>query len=276
MTSRVVPDVGTIGVQVGCQFDLRLSNATTAVLQVTPHGDQTATITSQRWEGAIPRSSYADEFANRCERFVLPAGEVRLAYSAEVSVSALADEQTWEARETPVDELPDELLRWVLPSRFCQPDELGSDAWRIFGSVAPGWARVQAICDFVNGHLAFVHGSSNPWTTAADAYRSGQGVCRDFAHLAITFCRALNIPARYAFGYIPNIGIPPPYEPADFCAWFEVYLSGRWHTFDARINEPRIGRVLVGRGRDAVDVAQMTSFGAVDLLGFVVKADPLA
>ena len=275
MTDWATPDVGTIGLHVGCQFDLRSSNPTTAVLQVAPHGDQTASITGEWWAVTIPHRPYADEFANRCERFELPAGEVRLAYSAEVSVSALADEQAWDARETPVDELADELLRWVMPSRFCQPDELGGDAWHIFGSVTPGWTRVQAICDFVNAHLAYVHGSSNPWTTAADAYRSGQGVCRDFAHLAITFCRALNIPARYAFGYIPDIGNPPPYELMDFAAWFEVYLSGRWHTFDARLNQPRIGRVLVGRGRDAVDVAQMTSFGAVELLGFAVTADRL-
>ena len=136
MTSRVAPDSGTIGLQVGCQFDLRSSNPTTAVLQVAPHGDQTATITGESWDGAIPHRRYADEFDNRCERFALPAGELRLAYSAEVSVSALADEQAWDARETPIDELPDELLRWVMPSRFCQPDELGSDAWRMFGPVA--------------------------------------------------------------------------------------------------------------------------------------------
>jgi transglutaminase-like putative cysteine protease len=232
MTDWVTPDGDAIRLHVGCQFDLRSLDATTAVLQVAPHGNQPATITGEWWGGAIPHRPYLDELA-------------------------------------------DDLLRWVMPSRFCQPDELGSDAWHIFGSVAPGWARVQAICDFVNAHLAYVHGSSNPWTTAADAYRSGQGVCRDFAHLAITFCRALNIPARYAFGYIPDIGNPPPYEVMDFAAWFEVYLSGRWHTFDARLNQPRIGRVLVGRGRDAVDVAQMTTFGPVALLGFVVTADQL-
>ena len=126
-----------------------------------------------------------------------------------------------------------------MPSRFCLPDELGHEAWQRFGHLAPGWARVQAIVDFVHGHLTWVAGASNPWTTAADAYRAGQGVCRDFAHLAITFCRALNIPARYVFGYIPDIDVPPPTEPMDFAAWFEVYLDGRWHTFDARNNTPR-------------------------------------
>ena len=169
-------------------------------------------------------------------------------------------------------DLPDEVLNFVMPSRFCLPDELGHEAWQRFGDLAPGWRRVQAIVDFVHGHLEFVPGASNPWTTAADAYRSGQGVCRDFAHLAITFCRALNIPARYVFGYIPAIGVPAADEPMDFAAWFEAYLDGRWHTFDARNNRPRVGRVIVGRGRDAVDVALITSFGPLTLTGFRVWA----
>ena len=162
-----------------------------------------------------------------------------------------------------------------MPSRFCLPDELGHEAWQRFGDLAPGWARVQTIVDYVHGHLEFVPGASNPWTTAADAYRAGQGVCRDFAHLAITFCRALNIPARYVFGYIPNIGVPPPAEAMDFAAWFEAYLDGRWHTFDARNNRPRIGRVVVGRGRDATDVALITSFGPLTLTAFEVRAEPV-
>jgi transglutaminase-like putative cysteine protease len=152
---------------------------------------------------------------------------------------------------------------------------LGHEAWQRFGQVTPGWGRVQAIVDYVHGHLEFVPGASNPWTTAADAYRAGQGVCRDFAHLTITFCRALNIPARYVFGYIPDIGVPPPSEPMDFAAWCEVYLDGRWYTFDARNNVPRIGRVVVGRGRDAVDVALITSFGPLTLTDFQVRAEAL-
>ena len=275
MTSWVSPDVGTIGLQVGCQFDLRSSNPTTAVLQVAPHGDQTASITAEWWDVAIPHRPYLDEFANRCERFELPAGEVRLAYSAEVSVSAVADEQAWDARETPVDELADDLLRWVMPSRFCQPDELGSDAWHMFGSVTPGWARVQAICDFVNAHLAYVHGSSNPWTTAADAVPVGTGRVPRLRAPGDHVLPSAQHPRPLRVRLHPRHRQPPPYELMDFAAWFEVYLSGRWHTFDARLNQPRIGRVLVARGRDAVDVAQMTSFGAVDLLGFAVKADRL-
>jgi transglutaminase-like putative cysteine protease len=180
------------------------------------------------------------------------------------------------AAEVPVASLPDDVLSFVMPSRFCLPDELGHEAWQRFGHLAPGWGRVQAIVDFVHGHLTWVAGASNPWTTAADAYRAGQGVCRDFAHLAITFCRALNIPARYVFGYIPDIEAPPPTEPMDFAAWFEAYLDGRWHTFDARNNTPRVGRVIVGRGRDAVDVALITSFGPLTLTGFRVHAEELA
>jgi transglutaminase-like putative cysteine protease len=177
--------------------------------------------------------------------------------------------------ETPVASLPDDVLCFVMPSRFCLPDELGHEAWQRFGALTPGWGRVQAIVDYVHDYLQFVPGASNPWTTAADAYRAGQGVCRDFAHLAITFCRALNIPARYVFGYIPDIDIPPgPLEAMDFAAWFEVYLDGRWHTFDARNNRPRTGRVVVGRGRDAVDVALTTSFGPLTLTDFEVRAEP--
>ena len=265
----------TLRVQIGCEFSLRSANPTSAVLQVAPHNDQGARVQAEWWGGVVDHHQYIDAFTNRCERFALPAGDFKITYRADVEVSAAADEQNWDAQETSIDYLPDEMLRWLMPSRFCQPDELGSEAWRLFGGTAPGWARVQNICDFVHNHLQFMHGSSNPWTTAADAYRMGQGVCRDYAHLAITFCRAMNIPARYAFGYIPDIGVPVPVEAMDFCAWFEVFLGGRWYTFDARNNQPRVGRVLVGRGADAVDVAQVTSFGAIDLLYFTVQADQL-
>jgi transglutaminase-like putative cysteine protease len=179
------------------------------------------------------------------------------------------------ADEVPVALLPDEVVSFVMPSRVCLTDELGHEAWQRFGGLTPGWDRVQTIVDYVHDYLEFVPGASNPWTTAVDAYRAGQGVCRDFAHLAITFCRALNIPARYVFGYIPDIDVPPPSEPMDFAAWFEVYLDGGWHTFDARNNTPRVGRVIVGRGRDAVDVALLTSFGPLTLTGFEVRADSI-
>jgi transglutaminase-like putative cysteine protease len=229
----------------------------------------------EQWHTGSDHHGYIDLYENRCERFTIDSGSSRIAYEAELLLTDPADVIEPDAPETPVASLPDEVLSFIMPSRFCLPDELGNDAWQRFGDWAPGWARVQAIVDFVHGYLEFVPGASNPWTSAADAYRARQGVCRDFAHLAITFCRALNIPARYVFGYLPDVGVPPPDEPMDFAAWFEAYLDGRWHTFDARNNTPRVGRVVVGRGRDAVDVALITSFGSVTLTGFQVRADQI-
>jgi transglutaminase-like putative cysteine protease len=230
----------------------------------------------EQWDTSCDHHGYVDLYENRCERFMIDSGERRIAYAAELVLTDPADVIEPDATETPVESLPDEVLSFVMPSRFCLPDELGHEAWQRFGDLPPGWERVQAVVDFVHDHLEFVPGASNPWTTAADAYRAGQGVCRDFAHLAITFCRALNIPARYVFGYIPDVGVPPAAEPMDFAAWFEAYLGGRWHTFDARNNRPRVGRVVVGRGRDAIDVALITSFGPLQLTGFQVRAEPIA
>jgi transglutaminase-like putative cysteine protease len=258
---------------VGCELDVVAAGPTTAVAQVAPHGQQAVMLHRETWDTVDWRHLYFDINGNRCERLSLQSGPTRIAYRADVSVSGAPDEVAWEAREVPPDELPDELLRWIMPSRFCQPDELGNDAWALFGSLEPGWSRVQAICDFVHGHLEYQAGSSNPWTTAADVYHSQQGVCRDFAHLAISFCRALNIPTRYVFGYIPAIASPQAHEEMDFAAWFEVWLADRWYTFDARNNTPRTGRVVVGRGNDAVDVAMLTSLGPLDLVGFKVFAD---
>jgi len=266
--------VDALRLVVGSEFEVHAPQPTSAVLLVAPHGVEGVTIDRSEWTTVDPHHHYADAFGNSCERFALRAGHSRIAYQAEVTTTAAPDDWASDALEIDPSYLPDVYLQWMAPSRFCQSDELGSTAWSLFGSLPPGGTRVQAVCDFVHDHLEFTPGSSNPWTTAADAYRARQGVCRDFAHLAVTFCRALNIPARYAFGYLPDVGLAPPYAPMDFAAWFEVYLDGRWYTFDARNNEPRIGRVVVGRGRDAVDVAMLTSFGHVDLVGFRVQADP--
>jgi transglutaminase-like putative cysteine protease len=265
----------TLALSLGCTFDLESNQPAAAVMQVAPAPQPGLSIHNERWDIGAYHHCYVDHYGNRCERFELAAGATRVVYEAEVVLSAPADVIEPDALETPVALLPDDVLSFVMPSRFCLPDELGHEAWQRFGDLAPGWTRVQTIVDYVHDHLEFVPGASNPWTTAADAYRARQGVCRDFAHLAITFCRALNIPARYVFGYIPHIGIPVPAEPMDFSAWFEAYLGGRWHTFDARINRPRVGRVIVGRGRDAVDVALITSFGPLTLTGFEVRADPV-
>jgi transglutaminase-like putative cysteine protease len=261
---------------VGCAFEFDAAQAVGAVMQVAPRPQPGVRMRREQWRTESDHHGYVDHYSNRCERFELVPGRCEIAYEAELLLADPADSIAPDVLETPVAALPDETLSFVMPSRFCLPDELGHEAWQRFGGVAPGWGRVQAVVDFVHAHLEWVPGSSNPWTTAADAYRAGQGVCRDFAHLAITFCRALNIPARYVFGYIPDIDVPPVAEPMDFAAWFEAYLDGQWYTFDARNNMPRTGRVVVGRGRDAVDVALLTSFGPLTLTGFAVTAEPLS
>jgi transglutaminase-like putative cysteine protease len=268
-----LPSREALALTVGCRFELHSVQPAAAIMQVAPFPEPGVRIAGERWDTRADHHGYVDHYGNRCERFELPTGGSRVAYDAQVVLTHPADLVAPDALELPVASLPHEVLSFVMPSRFCLPDELGHEAWQRFGDLAPGWGRVQAIVDYVHSHLEWVAGASNPWTTAADAYRAGQGVCRDFAHLAITFCRALNIPARYVFGYIPNIGVPPPHEPMDFAAWFEAYLDGGWHTFDARNNTPRVGRVVVGRGRDAVDVALITSFGPLTLTGFEVRAE---
>ena len=255
----------------GCTFGLQTPQPVSAVLQVAP-SEPSEQLLAERWDTPAEHHGYLDLHGNRCERFMIPAGATQIVYAADVLLASPADRIAPGTPETPVMALPDAQLAYVMPSRFCLPDELGHEAWQRFGDLTPGWERVQAVVDFVHDHLEWVAGASNPWTTAVDAYRAGQGVCRDFAHLAISFCRALNIPARYVFGYIPEIDAPLPVEPMDFAAWFEVYLDGGWHTFDARNNRARIGRVVVGRGRDAVDVALITSFGPVALTAFEVRA----
>jgi transglutaminase-like putative cysteine protease len=262
-----------LALTVGCDFGLDSVQPAEAIMQVAPLDEPGVSIRQERWNTGAQHHGYLDQYGNRCERFELTSGGSRVSYEAQVVVAAPADVIEPGAREVPVAQLPDSVLNFIMPSRFCLPDELGHEAWQRFGDLAPGWTRVQTIVDYVHGQLEFVPGASNPWTTAADAYRAGQGVCRDFAHLAITFCRALNIPARYVFGYIPAIDVPLPAEPMDFAAWFEAYLGGRWHTFDARNNRPRIGRVVVGRGRDAIDVALITSFGPLTMTGFEVRAE---
>jgi transglutaminase-like putative cysteine protease len=263
-----------LALSVGCRFGLSSTQPAEAILQVAPCPAPGISIGGERWHSEAEHHAYIDHYGNRCERFALASGDSQIGYEAQVVLMRAADAIEPDVPETPVALLPDEVLSYVMPSRFCLPDELGHEAWQRFGSIAPGWGRVQAIVDYVHDSLEFVAGASNPWTTAADAYRARQGVCRDFAHLAITFCRALNIPARYVFGYIPNVGVEVPPEAMDFAAWFEAYLDGCWHTFDARNNTPRIGRVVVGRGRDAVDVALITSFGPLTLTDFEVIAEP--
>jgi transglutaminase-like putative cysteine protease len=273
-TTATTEDALTLAV--GCTFELEAAFPIAAIMQVAPGQSPGIRMQREVWDTGVGHHGYVDLYANRCERLEIAAGSSRIAYEAQLELTHPVDVIDYDAAETPVAELPDDTIAFTMPSRFCLPDELGHEAWQRFGSLDPGWQRVQAICDFVHGHLEWVSDASNPWTTAADVFVSGQGVCRDFAHLAITFCRALNIPARYVFGYIPEIDCPPLLEPMDFAAWFEAYIGGRWHTFDARNNIPRTGRVVVGRGRDAVDVALITSFGPLTLTGFEVRAEQVA
>jgi transglutaminase-like putative cysteine protease len=279
MIDRVPPghcgfmDDEALALTTGCTFGLDSVQPATAIVQVAPCLERGVSISREVWETSARHHGYLDHYGNRCERFELAAGRSEITYEAQLVITGPADVIEPNAREVPVAALPDEVLSFVMPSRFCLPDELGNEAWQRFGDLTPGWGRVQAIVDYVHDELEFVPGASNPWTTAADAYRARQGVCRDFAHLAITFCRALNIPARYVFGYLPDIGVAPTLEPMDFAAWFEAYVDGCWHTFDARNNTPRVGRVVVGRGRDAIDVALITSFGPLTLTGFEVRAE---
>ena len=197
-------------------------------------------------------------------------GEFRILYDAVIEDSGEPDEVNPLARETPVEELPDDVLGYLLGSRYCETDHLGSLAWDLFGHMPSGWARVQAIVDYVHNRLSFGYGYARSTRTAAQAHEEQVGVCRDFAHLAITFCRCMNIPARYVNGYLGDIGVPPDPAPMDFNAWFEAFLDGKWYTFDARHNMPRIGRVVVARGRDATDVPLLHSFGPHRLAMFKV------
>ncbi len=216
---------------------------------------------------------YLDSFGNRCTRLVAPQGILRLHNATLIEDSGQPDAQDFSAREIPVGNLPTETLRFLLASRYCEVDLLTNTATELFGNVPPGYGRVQAICDWVQQKVTFGYNFARATKTALDVYTERLGVCRDFQHLAITFCRALNIPARYATGYLGDIGVPAAPYPMDFSAWFEVYLENRWWTFDARHNRPRIGRVLMATGRDAADVAITTSFGSARLTQFTVVTD---
>lgn len=224
----------------------------------------------------VPFTGYRDGFGNWCTRLVAPKGLLHLSSDAVVQDSGLPDIQAPHARQTPVTELPDDTMVYLMGSRYCETDRLSETAWQLFGHSSPGWARVQAICDFVHQHITFDYAYARNTKTAWEVFHEKIGVCRDYAHLAITFCRCMNIPARYCTGYLGDIGMPPPYGPMDFAGWFEAWLDGQWYTFDARNNIPRIGRVLIARGRDATDVAISNTFGANLLKHFSVRTDEVS
>ena len=226
-------------------------------------------------EPAIPITSYRDSFGNRCHRLMAPAGRLRLTTDAIVEDSGLPDKVFQAAEQDSVEDLPAESLAFLLGSRYCETDLLSETAWQLFSNTTPGYPRVQAICDYVHGHIEFDYMKARATRSAAEAFREKIGVCRDYAHLAIAFCRCMNIPARYCTGYLSDAGTPLPYPPGDFAAWFEVWIGGRWHLFDPRNNTPRIGRILMARGRDASDVAIATTFGPNTLESFRVWTDEI-
>ncbi|KYF55988.1 transglutaminase [Sorangium cellulosum] len=224
----------------------------------------------------IPVRSYRDSFGNWCSRAVAPAGQLRLFADTVVNDTGAPDRVVPSAEQHDVDALPEETLVFLLGSRYCETDRLSEAAWDLFGQSPAGWGRVQAICDFVHRHITFGYEFASPTKTAWGVFEERRGVCRDYAHLAIALCRCMNIPARYCTGYLGDIGVPPPHGAMDFSGWFEAYLGGEWHTFDARNNVPRIGRVLIARGRDAADVAISTTFGPNTLKSFRVWTDEVA
>ena len=261
--------------RVGCQFGYEVQAPAAATVQVRPRFDSEHRLLSETWstEPPLPYDEFTDLYGNAVKRLVMQPGQAQLRYDALVEVADALDPDGAGVPEVAVEDLPGELLHFTLPSRYCPSYELMDTAWELFGNTSRGWARVQAICDWVHGNLTFQHGASNPLTTAADVFQARKGVCRDFAHLTVTFCRAMNIPTRYVFGYLPDIDVAPPHDPMDFAAWVEVWLGDRWWTFDPRNNQRRRGRVLIGRGRDALDVAMVTTYGPANFKSLTVWAD---
>ena len=217
----------------------------------------------------VPMTTYHDMYGNLCRRLVAPTGDLVLRGDATIRDSGDLDPVFPEAEQSPVEALPDAVLVYLLGSRYCETDRLSQAAWDMFGHIEPGWGRVQAICDFVHGHIRFDYQQARATRSAFEAFQEKVGVCRDFAHLAVALCRCMNIPARYVNGHLGDIGVPIV-DPMDFSAWMEVFIGGAWRTFDPRNNVRRIGRIVIARGRDAADVAMITSFGPHWLKGFKV------
>lgn len=228
------------------------------------------------FDPAVPIAAYRDSFGNWCTRIVAPTGRFRITADALINDTGLVDAVVPDARQLAVQDLPEETLLFLLGSRYCETDRLSETAWNLFGDAPTGWGRVQAICDYVHRHITFGYEHARMTRTALEAFYDRTGVCRDYAHLAVAFCRCMNIPARYCTGYLGDIGVMKTAAPMDFAAWFEAFLDGHWYTFDARNNVPRIGRVLIARGRDAADVALSNAFGINTLHSFRVWTDEIA
>jgi transglutaminase-like putative cysteine protease len=263
-------------VRVGCEliYELPVNAPSMFVLEIQNRDTQKILEVKRQLHPALEGNDfkrYEDRHKNLIWRVLAPVGEFKVIYDAMIEVPAGLDPVLLETPKTPIHDLPNEVIEYTLPSRYCPSDLFITEAWDLFGNILGGWAQVQAVCDLLFMRVAYSSGS-NSSTTALEAYRTRHGVCRDFAHMGVSFCRALNIPARYVSGYLPDIGVPLT-PPMDFHAWFEAYLDGAWRTFDARHNTPRTGRVVVATGRDAADVAFSTTYGATRLASIRVWAD---
>jgi transglutaminase-like putative cysteine protease len=265
----------TLTIHVGCQFDYEAQDDVPAIVLVRPSGFDGVRLISESWMTTppVPYHDYVDIYDNVCRRLTLPAGLATIYYDARVEAPFAAEDTDPSAQQTPVETLPDDVLVYTLPSRFCLSDELYDRALEMFGGTEPGWNRVQTIVQFVHDHVKFGYEFAAPTRSSSDVLADATGVCRDFTHLGIALCRAMSIPARYVFGYIPDIDVPASAAPMDFCAWFEAYLDGRWWTFDPRNNQRRRGRVIIARGRDAADVPMVTTYGNAAFKGMTCWAE---
>lgn len=265
-------------IRIGHEITIEAEQDTPLICLVTPHvarhGDFTGPELVQT-DPQVPVHSYFDLYGNICRRMIAPAGRFTLRGDVTLHDSGQQDPADEAAAEWPVEALPDDVLLYLNGSRYVETDLLSQEAWDRFGNLEPGWNRVGQVVDYVHQRLRFDYQQACATRTAADANRECVGVCRDFAHLALGFLRALNIPARYVNGYVGDIGVPPVPDPMDFAAWIEVFLGGRWWTFDPRNNQRRIGRVVVARGRDATDVPLLNSFGQHRLEEFTVWCHPV-
>lgn len=263
-------------IRVGYELCYTFPRATAMILTLNIHHSRVSDLVRpdhMRTDPRLPLEQYRDGFGNWCTRLYAPAGRLRISTDALVNDRGEPDGFAPWAQQVSPQDLPQETLVFLLGSRYCETDQLSDTAWRLFEHVPTGWGRVQAICDFVHRHITFGYEYASPTKSALGAYNEGRGVCRDYAHLAITLCRCMNIPARYCTGYLGDIGVPPVPAPMDFAGWFEAYLGHDWYTFDPRNNVPRIGRVLIARGRDAADVAINTTFGPNRLDSFFVRTE---
>lgn len=263
-------------IRLGCEMRYAFPYPVPMVVMLNVHPTRAGALEAPdtlRTEPPVPVDLYRDGFGNLCARLSAPAGSFTIGTDAVIDDDGRPDPVHPEAKQHAIEDLPAETIVFLLPSRYCESDLLADEAWRLFGHTEPGWSRVQAVCDFVHDHIAFGYEFAHGDRTAQDAYAGRRGVCRDFTHLAVAFCLALNIPTRYCTGYVSFIGEPEPHPAGDFAAWMEVYLGGRWHVFDPRNNAPRIGRVMVAYGRDAADVPLTHTFGPNPLVGFRVWAD---